>query len=121
MRGIVGHHNKNKTAKRILFLPHIFPIMGGGDDRQDMWCRREANVKLADTVRIMPHSAAIPAHEVRERCFEPRRASMHWLRPSDKTHTHNPTVSRQRNPEPHACTTYPAVHPTTHPKEVKYE
>lgn len=43
--------------------------MGGGDDRQDMWCRREANVKLADTVRIMPYSAAIPAHEVRERCI----------------------------------------------------
>ena len=59
----------HSDAKRILFLPHIFPIMGGGDDRQDMWCRREANVKLADTVRIMPYSAAIPAHEVRERCI----------------------------------------------------
>ena len=43
--------------------------MCGGDDRQDMWCRREANVKLADTVRIISYSAAIPAHEVRERCI----------------------------------------------------
>ena len=43
--------------------------MGGGDDRQDMWCRREANVKLENTVRIMPYSAAIPAHEVREWCI----------------------------------------------------
>ena len=60
-------HNENKTAKRILFLPHIFPIMSGGDDRRDMWCRREANVKLSDTVRIISYSAAIPAHEVRER------------------------------------------------------
>ena len=59
----------HSDAKRILFLTDLFPIMGGGDDRQDMWCRREANVKLADTVRIMPHSAAIPAHEVRERCI----------------------------------------------------
>lgn len=62
-------HNENKTAKRILFLPHIFPIMSGGDDRRDMWCRREANVKLSDTVRIISYSAAIPAHEVRERCI----------------------------------------------------
>lgn len=57
--------------------------MGGGDDRQDMWCRREVNVKLADTVRIMPYSAAIPAHEVREGASEPWMASMHRLRPSD--------------------------------------
>lgn len=62
-------HHKNKTAKRILFLLHIFPIMCGEDDRRDMWCRCEANVELADTERIMPHSAAIPAHEVRERCI----------------------------------------------------
>lgn len=59
----------HSDAKRILFLTDLFPIMGGGDDRQDMWCRREANVKLADTVRIISYSAAIPAHEVRERCI----------------------------------------------------
>lgn len=95
--------------------------MGGGDDRQDMWCRREANVKLADTVRIMPYSAAIPAHEVRERCIRAMDGEYAPVASVLHKYTHNPTVSRQRNHEPHAYTTYPAVCPTTHSKEVKYE